>query len=280
MNFELVAFDLDGTVLYDNKDFSKRFLNDITILHSRGIKIVPVTGRPFLIVPEEILKLKGIVDYIVLCSGAEIRMLATEKIVATRSISEDFVLKFQKFADDHKIPIYYHTTVGPFITEKSFENDVYFAKQNERVAAHFEKIILNHVQRIDNIDLMLRKNPQILKTEAPIIPEEAKDETRLFLETNNVEAAWTEGDYIEITDKLATKGEGLKFVCKRLGVDLSKTFAIGDSANDIAMLQTAGFGVAMANAQKELKDIADAITITNEEDGAAIAVEKYVMEQP
>jgi len=53
--------------------------------------------------------------------------------------------------------------------------------------------------------------------------------------------------------------------------------ACGDSDNDYSMIEVAGFGVAMENASKELKDIADAVTLSNDEDGVAYAIEKWVL---
>lgn len=70
--------------------------------------------------------------------------------------------------------------------------------------------------------------------------------------------------------KNATKGNGLKFICDFLNVSMEKTFAIGDSGNDISMFQKAGFSVAMENSLQEVKDVADAVTLSNEEDGIVL----------
>lgn len=66
-------------------------------------------------------------------------------------------------------------------------------------------------------------------------------------------------------------------LCNMLHIDLSKTIAFGDQELDIEMLQTAGLGVAMDNAPDKVKRVADVVTASNEEDGVAIALEKYVL---
>ena len=66
--------------------------------------------------------------------------------------------------------------------------------------------------------------------------------------------------------------------CALLGVDPVRTMAIGDRGNDISMLRAAGFGVAMGDAPQEVKDAADIVTASNREDGAALAIERYVLE--
>ena len=80
---------------------------------------------------------------------------------------------------------------------------------------------------------------------------------------------------IEINDKTATKGEALRFLCRHLGVDVRDTMAFGDGSNDMSMIQAAGIGVAMANADPALQAAADFVTDTNDADGVAKAIEKF-----
>jgi len=81
---------------------------------------------------------------------------------------------------------------------------------------------------------------------------------------------------IEFTAANVNKGLGLKFLAKELGISIEETMAVGDSGNDAEMLMAAGLGVAMENASKEIKAIADVVTLTNEECGVAHAIEQYI----
>lgn len=82
---------------------------------------------------------------------------------------------------------------------------------------------------------------------------------------------------IELNPKGVSKASGLKEVCRRLGIDMSEVVAVGDSLNDLAMIREAGLGVAMGNAQEEVKKAADWTTVTNEEDGVAEVIFKKVL---
>jgi hydroxymethylpyrimidine pyrophosphatase-like HAD family hydrolase len=84
--------------------------------------------------------------------------------------------------------------------------------------------------------------------------------------------------YLEICSLRAGKGQGLKALANHLGVDRQQVMAIGDGLNDLDMLAEAGIGVAMGNALPEVQAAADEITGTQEEDGVAQAIEKWVLE--
>lgn len=83
----------------------------------------------------------------------------------------------------------------------------------------------------------------------------------------------------ELEHKDASKGNALKYVVKELGGSLHDTIAIGDSFNDVSMLQTAGKGIAMANAHAEIKALADDVTLTNDENGVTSVIEKVLETQ-
>lgn len=77
----------------------------------------------------------------------------------------------------------------------------------------------------------------------------------------------------------ASKGEGVRWLAQRLNIPLAQTMAMGDGVNDISMLQAAGLGVAMGNAAPEVRLAADAVTSDNAEDGAALAIERYALDE-
>lgn len=83
--------------------------------------------------------------------------------------------------------------------------------------------------------------------------------------------------FLEITDSSVNKGVALAALAEHFGIDRSEVMAIGDSFNDLEMINYAGLGVAMGNARPEIKEQADIVTATNEEDGVAEAIERYVL---
>ena len=82
---------------------------------------------------------------------------------------------------------------------------------------------------------------------------------------------------LEISSVYANKGNGLQWLAGHLGISMEQVMALGDSDNDITMLRMAGLGVAMENAAQEIKEAADEVTSSNEEDGVAQAIERWVL---
>jgi hydroxymethylpyrimidine pyrophosphatase-like HAD family hydrolase len=78
-------------------------------------------------------------------------------------------------------------------------------------------------------------------------------------------------------NKGVSKGEGLTYLCKKLKVDKSQVIAIGDNENDLSMLNFAGLGVAMGNSRDEIKNMSDYVTSSNNEEGVAKVIEKYIL---
>jgi Cof subfamily protein (haloacid dehalogenase superfamily) len=85
--------------------------------------------------------------------------------------------------------------------------------------------------------------------------------------------------FLEITDGSVNKGVALAALAEHYGIDQSEVMAIGDSLNDLEMINYAGLGVAMGNARPEIQARADIITASNEEDGVAEAIERYVLDR-
>ena len=83
---------------------------------------------------------------------------------------------------------------------------------------------------------------------------------------------------LEITHRKAEKGDALLFLSARLGINREETMAVGDSDNDLSLLQRAGLAIAMGNASPHIKEAADYITEDNEHDGAAKAVSRFLLE--
>jgi HAD superfamily hydrolase (TIGR01484 family) len=84
---------------------------------------------------------------------------------------------------------------------------------------------------------------------------------------------------LEINPQGISKASGIMEVCKLLGIDMSQVIAMGDGFNDIAMIRAAGLGVAMGNAQEEVKRAADVVTVTNVENGVARIIQKYMFQR-
>ena len=115
------------------------------------------------------------------------------------------------------------------------------------------------------------------KVNLPHIPPHLHDQAEELLQNISVSAVWSSPNSIEITHPDAQKGIALDALCQLLDIPVENTLALGDSGNDESMLKKAGIGIAMGNAPDFIKTIADAVSQTNDRDGAAIAIERYAL---
>ena len=101
----------------------------------------------------------------------------------------------------------------------------------------------------------------------------------VYGEIQNLPVSFTSiSDYsLEINANGVSKARGLKLLCGYLGISLSECIAVGDAQNDMELIRSAGLGLAVANSQKELLDIADGVVPSNDEDGVAAAIEQYLL---
>ena len=143
---------------------------------------------------------------------------------------------------------------------------------------HLNNILTTRGRTVSALEEVLNQPELALdKVNLPYIPETLRAEVETLLKNAPVSFAWSSPHSVEITHSQATKANGMLTACRILGVDPAHTMAIGDSGNDIPMLRAAALGVAMGNATREVKDAADAVTASNMEDGAAIAIERYIL---
>lgn len=269
-NIKLVGIDLDETLLRHDKTISERTIDILNKLTNAGVHIVPITGRPFTGMPEQLLKIDKI-KYAVCSNGAQIIDIHTGEKLFSNVISNENANKiidllkekdcrFEVFCDntgyieqeeyDFYIKEFADTPFGNYVlsTRKVVESQKAIFSDKTKCADDFFIICKNEEQR------------EKLFTQLGTI--------------NNIQFCKFADKYLEITSKNADKGSGLKTVCSYLGIDLKNTITFGDDANDIKLLQTAGISVAMGNAIDQVKAVADIVTLSNDHDGVA-----YILEQ-
>jgi len=127
--------------------------------------------------------------------------------------------------------------------------------------------------QVDNLADFLRFDP--IKILMSVLPENLPEVQAAIRKAlpKELTVVQTAPFYLEIIPKAINKGQGLRDVCAALGIAPTHTIAFGDAANDIPMLQAAGLGVAMGNAQEAVKQAADRVTDTNNRDGIAKILE-------
>lgn len=274
MDIRLIAMDLDGTALCrDRCSFSPRLQAALDAAYSKGVAVVPVTGRQYELLPPAVLGHPAWSGLVVLCNGGQIRKLENGELLDSRFIPRDALLQLHELAQTLQIPLEFSHNGRLHLTQSSYDAQLGHAPLN----FHVHTILAKNGVIVE--DLRPLCDVAVEKAQLPYIPEHLKQETLRRLENIPVSAVWSSADSMEITHVEATKGNALQRLSRLLDIPMEQILAIGDSGNDETMLRRAGLGVAMGNAPDFVKAAADAVTESNCNDGAALAIETFVLHE-
>lgn len=242
--YKMIALDLDETVLTRNKEISTENREWIHRAYNEGVIVTFATGRGYKTV-KDIYESLGLDIPMVLANGAEI-WEKSGQILKRLYIEQNDIRMLHNIAKDADLTFWGYSddqhVPGKKWTEESFALNFFkFAMRSD------DPQVIYH----------LRKELQGYET---------------------IKVTWSNTDLVEISRKGVSKETGVRILCDHFGIDLSEVIAIGDNMNDMELIQAAGLGVAMGNAQSELKAVADEVTDTNENDGVAKTIQKYVRE--
>ena len=271
----LIGLDLDGTLLNNKKQINLLDEDRIKKAMEKGIIVVPVTGRPQKGIPNNIEKLFHS-SYMITSNGAVTTDVKLQKNIDSAYLSSkkvlDIVELIQRQKEDIKVEIF-ADGIG-YVQKKQLD----IIKELYR-GTHLEYYF--HVSRIpvNNINsLIVSRNDDIaeisIMTESIAIKNKIQKLLAGFEEIKITSSVQTD---LEINATNAGKGLALLRLAKRLGIHNSEIMACGDSGNDIEMLQTVEIAVAMGNATEEVKKVADYITLSNEENGVAYAIDRFIL---
>ena len=277
-DIKLVALDLDGTLFDNSSRISKRNLTAIRSITDKGIHVVISTGRPFEGIPFDQIKGTGI-NYAITANGSGIYEISTGKCLYENAMDEALVTPILNFLLTRDIHM------DAFIGGKGYTPiQCVETAQKLTVPSSIKNYIITTRTRLDNILQFIHENQlKVQKMTLNFYP--AADGTLIDRETvrkflvSNPSITTVCGGYnnLEFTRADANKGVGLRKLAEILGVNPDATMAIGDTENDLAIIEAAGIGVAMGNATDAVKARADYVTTTNTKDGVAAAIEHFIL---
>lgn len=272
MDIRLIAMDLDGTTLQrDRCSFSPRLLTALEKAHEKGILIVPVTGRQFGLLPPVLMQQHGWKKFAILCNGGQIRDFQTGEMLHGLEIDAVALQQLLALAEEFDLPIEFSVDSKLYLTRKSLEQQLPYPS----LEFHRDTILAQHGIIVPSLRPMC--TCAIEKVNLLCIPEECRQVLEQRLQNIAVSAVWASSSSMEITHPEATKGSGLQRLCSILDIPMAAVMALGDSGNDITMLQQVGLGVAMGNAPDFVKAAANICADRYDEDGAAKAIEQYAL---
>ena len=272
MNVKLIAFDLDGTVLDDDKSVPAENLRALEAAAARGIHIVPATGRIVEGVPEVIRNLPFIRYYIAI-NGAYVYDAKEEKILYRGEIPVELAIRLCEYMDT--LPVLYDCYQYNFgwMSRDMFERTEEYFSQEPGIY----ELVKRTRELVDDLkDTFRRRGDPVQKLQMYFKPDQM-DERQRQLELvprmfPGLTASSSLKNNIEINSVTAGKGPALVALAKSLGVEIAETVAFGDGSNDLSMIEAAGLGVAMDNAAPAVRAAAGMITGKNTEAGVAQAI--------
>ncbi len=272
-NIKLVALDLDGTTLNKDGVLSDRTKNALRKTMEKGVHVVIATGRCYSAIPSEIKEMDGI-EYLVTSNGGLTVNNQNGETIAKECIDEAEIVNIIRVLESmpHMIEIfvdgkaYMEKTIyeGIIKGEITYRHSEYIAKTRMPI-----ENVLNFARRnsdaIENINVFFKNLED--KAEAKPILDAIPNVTITTSLINN----W------EIGGKNTSKAAALKVLMEKLNISKDEVMACGDNSNDYEMLKMAGIKVAMDNGNEEIMKVAKFVVSSNEFDGVAEAIGRFVL---
>ena len=270
----MIGVDLDGTLLNSEKQLTAYTREVLKKAIEQEVAVVVATGRPFSGVPDELKHFPGI-RYALTANGARILDMQNQKVLYENLLS---VESSEKVIDilrkHHAIHEFFVDGVG-YMNEDGLKN-VYAYFEDPHMAEYLQstRIPVKDVkEKLQTMKCEVDKLQGIFRNQKD--KEEALEELNTL---SGIVVTAAMDNNLEINKEGTNKGLGLLQLGKSLGISREEIMACGDGGNDVEMLKEVGFAVAMANGSDPVKKAADFVTVSNDEEGVAKAIERFVLD--
>lgn len=262
-NFKMIAIDIDGTLLNNDKKILFETKQDIIKAYDKGIIICICTGRAYPAAKRYVDEL-GLDIPLILYNGSRILMNNGAEIIFNKTIDKEV---------SNSVFDIINMNDGTCCFWK--EDTLYFNKNNE-YTAYYEKLTgIKPTIIIDYDESIFTNINKFLWFDTP--------ENLMFIKNNilnnvaGIDCFKSQNYILEIVPTGINKGEAIKFLANYYNIDISEVIAVGDDENDISMIMAAGLGVAMKNAKDCVKEVADYISSSNEENGVGKVINEFII---
>lgn len=274
IKYKLVAVDMDGTLLNDEKEITEKNLKAIEKIKQMGVKFVICSGRipgGLRFYMDKISKGQPIIS----CNGG---IILDEKrdFVYYKPMSSDNAVKLIEFLRENGDP-YYHFYDGDILCTERFD---YGASHYHKFCLSIDRAHRLEIRIIPDSKEYIKKNPEnirkfvIMNNDLKFIAELRKK----LLPIASIEITSSDVNNIEVMENGISKGSGVQILAQHYGFSIEECIAIGNDQNDISMIESAGLGAAMKNSSQDIKSKADYVTLNdNNNDGIAEVINKFVL---
>ncbi|MFR5683143.1 MAG: Cof-type HAD-IIB family hydrolase [Clostridia bacterium] len=288
--YQLIAIDLDGTLLDSYGEISIENKEAISYAIQKGIEVVLASGRGNRSIETMAMDL-GANHYMICGNGANVYDFQKQENIYNRYLEKNKVLQIIKICEENSI--YYNVfTENTIITKSLSYNTLFYNEENakkpedKRTSIHIVEDVYEYVANTQNTNFLkiticdnykiifehIMKKLRLIKgVDVLEVAHMARKIIKIGTEEKSIEYFYT-----EVTNQNVDKWNAIEFLIRTLQIPKENVIAIGDNVNDISMIQNAGTGVAMGNSAGYIKENADLVVADNNENGVAEAIYKLI----
>lgn len=266
---KLIAIDIDGTLINSKHEITPRVHAALTKAKEQGVYVVLCTGRPLPGVQRYLQELSLINDrdFVITYNGSLVQRTGTGESLVRFGLTMDDLKQIDDYYQQYGVNYHIIDEKNIYVTTPKIGKYTYMERDLVGMPI-VQKTIKEFEPTASFSKMMFVDEPEILDHLATKLSDS-------FTETHNIVRSMPV--YLEVVHQQASKGHAVSKLAEYLGLDASEVMCIGDQGNDKDMIEYAGMGVAMGNAIDEIKELANFITTTCDEDGVAVAVETHVL---
>lgn len=264
MKYKLIAADIDGTLVNNKREVTPKTKAKIHEAIGKGVIFAISSGRPIQGVQLITRQLEADVP-VITYNGAMVITGESRKVIYSCTMKREDALRVEKLGKER------NTTIAIWA-----ENQLFVNRADER-AAKYSELSGTEPKVYEDIEELIAKgiNKILWYDEVDRINEFQKELKDIINPTVNFHTS--QPFFLEFVDVNASKAIALEKLGEFYGIKKEEMIAIGDGFNDLSMIEYAGLGVAMENAPAEIKEAADFVTLSNENDGVAYVIEKFIL---
>ena len=272
MDYKIIALDIDGTLVNSHKVITEKTKNTLLNIQECGVKVAIASGRPYAGVKRYVdeLELARYGGYVISYNGGQLVRASDGKALFEKTFSDNLAHRLYDFSRKHKTGIMTYTKDGNLVVTE--DNDDKYIVLEAGINGIPVKKLSSWKDYIDYpvLKCILTEEGDYLERLEHLLAEEFKGELNIFR---------SEPFFLEALPLAVDKSTALKALTEVTDIKREEIIACGDGFNDITMVQYAGLGVAMRNAQQSVKDAADFITLSNDEDGIVNVINRFILEK-
>lgn len=266
--YKAIFVDIDGTLRDNNRQLSQKTINTVKKVTDKGILVILCSGRPRKYT-EEVSKMCCASKYIITSNGGNIYDYEENRVIYSNIMNKEAILNLYEIANSVDAKFIMNVGEGRVVNkvtkpdeEKEIEGNIHeFVYKNDIVQCiiadkDFDKI-KNLIPKIEKV-----KDVEIKNRHKSLIDSSYPRDNTIYCDVANIESS---------------KGNAIEKLCQYLKIDLKDVISIGDDFNDLSMFEKVGLSVAMKNANEIVREKADEITLSNEDNGVAVFLEEIIL---